>query len=112
MHGDALDATKPMGLRLTREGRYIASQDTAQHGGGKVACAMHFLSGCALLRWGCGGGYVWGHSECSEKWQGLRGTAAVAEERRGQYPLRNAVKHEKSMKLRVEPAMTKWGGRW
>ena len=40
--GNVLDATKPMGKRLTREEGYIAPQGTAVHGGGSFACVLFF----------------------------------------------------------------------
>jgi hypothetical protein len=52
--GNILDATKPMGLRLPKVEVYIETTETADDGGGNVACAVHFLSGYALLRWECG----------------------------------------------------------
>jgi len=40
MHGDALDATKPMGKRLPKAEVYIETTDAAVDGGGNVACAV------------------------------------------------------------------------
>jgi hypothetical protein len=46
-------ATKPMGKRLPREERYIASQGTADDGGGSFACAVNTKAACGLLQWKC-----------------------------------------------------------
>jgi hypothetical protein len=40
-----------MGLRLPKEERHIASQDTADDGNKNIACAVDFLAVCGRLQW-------------------------------------------------------------
>jgi len=59
IHGDALDATKPMGKRLPKVEVYIEAPDTAVDDGGGFACAVSILAACGRFLWKCGGECMW-----------------------------------------------------
>ena len=48
--GSVLDTTKPIGVRLSKEGRYIVSQGTAGYGGRSFACAAEVRAACGRLQ--------------------------------------------------------------